>query len=97
MKKQKQVNKKIKKHLPLGVKIISIYIIMGLIFTLITGYESFKLLGVYTLILILPILIVVSISITLWRGYYGARIMLLIISSLGILNNLIKPRLYAHS
>src|SRR3989344_8668324 len=86
MKKQKRVNKIIKDP-PIGIKIISVYIIIAFFVTLITNYALLSAIGSLILVYLLVGLIAISISITLWKGYKNARIIVLILSGLNLINS----------
>ena len=76
------------KNPPLGIKIISIYVVIIFILNLLTTSSLSSSPDI--IILVFAALITISIATTLWKGYNKARIMVLIFSSLGILNNLIN-------
>ena len=90
---KKQTNKKVK-NAPVGVKIISIYIILMLILNFFMKYKNTDFLNSSIIIIAFAILIGVSISVTLWNGYKKARIIVLIFSALGIINNIFNYFLF---
>ena len=76
------------KNPPLGVKIISVYILLMLVLNFFTKYKNMNFLDPSIIILAFAILIGISISVTLWNGYNKSRIIVLIFSAIGILNSI---------